>query len=625
MNLFTKQQFETAFYDNYNSMWKPKPKSISIKKVLNKPTIDGKLSEASWEKNIVINRKFWMDYYMNVVPDIDNNVTASAMYDEENLYIAMDIIDGSISTNALVNHQKDGIEVDIDPDLSRGINFNDDDMAFIWNVGENPSYRSNLTGATVVYSPTSQGYSVEIAVPWSKLNITPSAGYKFGLELCNYDRDENTYKGALIYSGHSWNNGIVLNGLAEVSLSNEFITVPKSCKIISPAGGEVFVSGETEIIGWEANSITNVKIDFSSDNGTTWKNIAENVPTTSKNYAWTVPGNVSQQCKIKVTDQTDNTIYGVSDTQFTITTPKVFGPYLSDNNTVLLMHFNNNLQNKSNSGDGLGSNMSYQNSVSTELGASLKLQSPIVVPHNVKLNLTGDWTIEAWIKLNSYPTVDGYILAKPGDNDSYFANYALEVNPYWGNIFYGFNFSQGNNRIGVQGVKPDLNKWYHVAFTRDNQKKQLKLVLRDENKSVVSSLDYTYTETDVLTSSKDLVIGSGLDAYIDELRISNVVRDFTVGIKSEDLMLPTQFFLKQNYPNPFNPVTRIRFGLSENIHTKLIIYDVLGREIVTLLNSDLGAGYHEVEFNGSNLPSGIYICRIQAGEFTSVKKMILMK
>ncbi|MCX6169754.1 MAG: T9SS type A sorting domain-containing protein [Ignavibacteriales bacterium] len=89
--------------------------------------------------------------------------------------------------------------------------------------------------------------------------------------------------------------------------------------------------------------------------------------------------------------------------------------------------------------------------------------------------------------------------------------------------------------------------------------------------------------------------------------------------------IPTEFELSQNYPNPFNPTTRIQFGLPANAHTKLTIYDMLGREIATIVNADLGAGYHEVEFNGSNLPSGIYIYRIQAGEFTSVKKMILMK
>lgn len=102
---------------------------------------------------------------------------------------------------------------------------------------------------------------------------------------------------------------------------------------------------------------------------------------------------------------------------------------------------------------------------------------------------------------------------------------------------------------------------------------------------------------------------------------------YTWGIDTSSSMeeVISDYILAQNYPNPFNPVTRIRFGLPENAITKLIIYDVLGREIETLINSDFGAGYHEVEFNGSNLPSGIYIYRIKAGEFTSVKKMILMK
>ncbi len=89
--------------------------------------------------------------------------------------------------------------------------------------------------------------------------------------------------------------------------------------------------------------------------------------------------------------------------------------------------------------------------------------------------------------------------------------------------------------------------------------------------------------------------------------------------------LPHEYSLAQNYPNPFNPTTKIKFGLPENTFTKLIIYDVLGREVKTLLNNELSAGYHEVEFNSSNLSSGIYFYSLQVKEFTSTKKMILMK
>lgn len=80
-----------------------------------------------------------------------------------------------------------------------------------------------------------------------------------------------------------------------------------------------------------------------------------------------------------------------------------------------------------------------------------------------------------------------------------------------------------------------------------------------------------------------------------------------------------------NYPNPFNPSTTIRFALPENSFVTLKVYDVLGKEVATLVNEERSAGYHGVQFNASQLASGIYFYQIQAGTYRAVKKMILMK
>ncbi|MFC2135404.1 T9SS type A sorting domain-containing protein [Bacteroidota bacterium] len=89
--------------------------------------------------------------------------------------------------------------------------------------------------------------------------------------------------------------------------------------------------------------------------------------------------------------------------------------------------------------------------------------------------------------------------------------------------------------------------------------------------------------------------------------------------------IPHQFSLMQNYPNPFNPSTTIRFGLPNAADVVIKVYNVLGQEIATLLNQPMNAGYHEIEFDASRLTSGLYIYRIEAGEFISNKKMILLK
>jgi hypothetical protein len=81
----------------------------------------------------------------------------------------------------------------------------------------------------------------------------------------------------------------------------------------------------------------------------------------------------------------------------------------------------------------------------------------------------------------------------------------------------------------------------------------------------------------------------------------------------------------QNYPNPFNPATRISYSIPESGNVKLVVYDMLGKEITTLVNVYKEAGIHNVEFDGSSLPSGLYIYTIQSGKFRDSKKLMLLK
>jgi hypothetical protein len=89
--------------------------------------------------------------------------------------------------------------------------------------------------------------------------------------------------------------------------------------------------------------------------------------------------------------------------------------------------------------------------------------------------------------------------------------------------------------------------------------------------------------------------------------------------------LPGAFLLKQNYPNPFNPTTIIKFSVPRTQHVTLKVFDLLGREVATLMDEKKSAGIYRAEFNASFLPSGIYMYRIQAGTYSSTKKMILLR
>lgn len=95
--------------------------------------------------------------------------------------------------------------------------------------------------------------------------------------------------------------------------------------------------------------------------------------------------------------------------------------------------------------------------------------------------------------------------------------------------------------------------------------------------------------------------------------------------KVEGEEVPVSFELYQNYPNPFNPTTSIKFALPKESQVKLSVYTILGQEVATLVNSVMSAGYHTVNFDASKLPSGMYIYKIDAGSFSQIKKMLLMK
>ncbi len=123
----------------------------------------------------------------------------------------------------------------------------------------------------------------------------------------------------------------------------------------------------------------------------------------------------------------------------------------------------------------------------------------------------------------------------------------------------------------------------------------------------------------------DLLVGTGTGLYVHPGK--------TTGIKSRNNLAPLDFELKQNYPNPFNPTTTIEYSVPDFVKmneaaprlVELKIYDVLGREVRTVVSKIQKPGNYSVQFDADKLPSGIYFYKLKAGSFTAVKKMILLK
>jgi len=109
-------------------------------------------------------------------------------------------------------------------------------------------------------------------------------------------------------------------------------------------------------------------------------------------------------------------------------------------------------------------------------------------------------------------------------------------------------------------------------------------------------------------------------------KVNLIISEINSGFaKISNSQVPEVFTLSQNYPNPFNPSTRISFNVPFTSDVEISVYSAFGEKITDLVNETKEAGYFEVEWNASNLPSGIYIYRMKAGKFISVQKMILMK
>ena len=137
-----------------------------------------------------------------------------------------------------------------------------------------------------------------------------------------------------------------------------------------------------------------------------------------------------------------------------------------------------------------------------------------------------------------------------------------------------------------------------------------------------SGEDYLAT-IDTLTGIPTLVTESPIAVH--NLRAIAMISVLTSVETEQKKQLPTSFALLQNYPNPFNPTTTVGYQIPNQSYVTLKIFDVLGREVVVLVNEKKDAGRYSVQWNASAMPSGIYFYRIQTGQFTETKRMILMK
>lgn len=160
-----------------------------------------------------------------------------------------------------------------------------------------------------------------------------------------------------------------------------------------------------------------------------------------------------------------------------------------------------------------------------------------------------------------------------------------------------------------------LTKWFAVASFQDT-------VARGDTVSLLITFTPN-TEKDTVYLDTLYIVSNSIYPLTKVPLTGRLTVQMLVSQNISDI--PKNYGISQNYPNPFNPTTVINYQLPVSSVVTLKVYDILGREIATLVNAKITAGYHSASFNGEHLSSGIYFYRLQADSYIQTKKLILLK
>jgi hypothetical protein len=270
-------------------------------------------------------------------------------------------------------------------------------------------------------------------------------------------------------------------------------------------------------------------------------------------------------------------------------------------------------------------------------------KSDIVVLDNNAFDweIHSSFSIELWVK-----TTDSGI-----GNKVFIGKYEGPAKMSW---WLGYNDSNNvvfelndSNRIGsdLQGTKKiNDGKWHHIVAIRNDSLTVLELYVDGVEDGIITTFF-----TGNFSNSGSINIGYYIDNYhysglLDEIAIYNkalskdlILHHYNNGLLGKgycdtfitdvknNLETPIKYTLEQNYPNPFNPSTTIAFSIPSPGDVKLTVYNMLGQHISTLVDDFLSPGFYVDDFKSGNLPSGVYLYKLEADGFSEIKKMILIR
>jgi hypothetical protein len=256
----------------------------------------------------------------------------------------------------------------------------------------------------------------------------------------------------------------------------------------------------------------------------------------------------------------------------------------------------------------------------------------INIPNDSALNFQGGITVNFWMKAGAfYSSREQY----PLSHGSWQNRWKFSISPNTNTLRWTVKNSQGVAKDLDSQTHLVLDSLYNVTGTYNGS--DFEIYLNGQLDAFTSFSGLINTTTSALTFGRDLPGDNNynFNGVLDDIRIFNYMLpvsqisafyDINTGIgKRSDVVPPADFALAQNFPNPFNPSTTIRFDIPSAEFVTLKVFDVLGREIATLIQDRVSAGEYSVQWDAASYASGVYYYKLEMANAVLVKKMILLR
>jgi hypothetical protein len=231
------------------------------------------------------------------------------------------------------------------------------------------------------------------------------------------------------------------------------------------------------------------------------------------------------------------------------------------------------------------------------------------------------------------------MVGPPVNYDVSFKKKAIGADVYFDATYNRLNGSQLIEFL--TSVKVITGSWYHVVFERNNTNNRVVFQVRDSNDVLLGSV--AKVDSTPVLGSYNLRVGRGYTGSVnywdippfrgklDDIKTFNYPATGITGVNENiQAAIPHEFVLQQNYPNPFNPTTEIQFSIPKSDNVKLVVYDLLGRQIRTLVDETMHSGDHRVMWDGTDgagrsVATGVYFYGLKSGDKMAVRKMVLLR